>query len=107
MNTGWSGGPYGVGARIPLPQTRAIVDAIHSGELTNAPCEKDPIFGFDVITECPRVPDDILIPKNTWADADDFQKTAANLAKRFQDNFHKYADGVSKEVCAAGPVVPE
>ena len=107
VNTGWSGGPYGVGARIPLPQTRAIVDAIHSGELANAPCEKDPIFGFDVITQCPRVPDDILIPQNTWADADDFQKTAADLVKRFQDNFQQYADGVSKEVCAAGPVVPE
>lgn len=107
VNTGWSGGPYGVGARIPLPQTRAIIDAIHSGELANAPCEKDSIFGFDVITECPRVPDEILIPKNTWADADDFQKTAADLAKRFQDNFQNYADGVSKEVCAAGPVVPE
>ncbi len=107
VNTGWSGGPYGVGARIPLPQTRAIIDAIHSGDLVNAPCEKDPIFGFDVITECPRVPNDILIPKNTWAHAEDFQATAANLAKRFQENFHQYADGVSQEVREAGPVVQQ
>ncbi len=107
VNTGWSGGPYGVGARIPLPQTRSIIDAIHSGELANASSRKDPIFGFDVITECPRVPDDILIPKNTWANDEEYYKMASHLAEQFQENFNKYADGVSKEVCAAGPVVPE
>ncbi len=107
VNTGWSGGPYGVGARIPLPHTRAIIDAIHSGELASAPCEKDPVFGLDVVTECPRVPSDILVPKNTWADANEYQVTAANLAKRFQENFANYASGVSEEVCAAGPVVAE
>ncbi|MFN3159890.1 MAG: phosphoenolpyruvate carboxykinase (ATP) [Rubinisphaera brasiliensis] len=103
VNTGWSGGPYGVGARIPLPQTRAIIDAIHSGELSDAPTQKDPIFGFDVVTACPRVPDGILIPKETWPSADDYETQAQKLAQQFQDNFEKYAAGVSEEVLNAGP----
>ena len=65
INTGWSGGPYGVGARIKLKYTRAIVDAIHSGALRDAPTAADPVFGVAVPTECPEVPSDILVPKNT------------------------------------------
>ncbi len=105
VNTGWSGGAYGVGARIPLPQTRAIIDAIHSGELTDAPTEKDPIFGFDVITECPRVPKGILTPRTTWTSEADYEKAARALAERFCRNFKNYEDGVSAEVIAAGPNV--
>lgn len=103
VNTGWSGGPYGVGARINLPNTRAIIEAIHSGALAESPTEKDPIFGFDVVTTCPRVPDEILIPKNTWADQEAFAETANKLANLFNENFEKYADGVSKKVQSAAP----
>ena len=106
VNTGWSGGPYGVGARIPLPQTRAIIDAIHAGDLANAASEIDPIFGFEIITQCPRVPSDILIPKNTWADESAYHEFATKLARKFQENFQIYEEGVSQEVRDAGPIVP-
>lgn len=105
VNTGWSGGPYGVGARINLPNTRAIIEAIHSGALADSPTTPDPVFGFDVVTSCPRVPDEILIPKNTWADGDAFDDTANKLATLFNENFTKYADGVSDDVNAAHPNV--
>ena len=65
VNTGWSGGAYGVGKRIKLSITRAIVDAIHTGALTTAETQWDPVFGFEVLTECPGVPADILNPKST------------------------------------------
>ena len=63
VNTGWSGGPYGVGKRMKLAYTRAIIDAIHSGALADAPTTPDPVFGFDVVTACPDVPPEILIPQ--------------------------------------------
>src|SRR5271165_5521253 len=68
VNTGWSGGAYGTGKRIKLANTRAIVDAIHSGALATAKTQRDPVFGFDVVSECPNVPAEILIPRNVWAD---------------------------------------
>ncbi len=105
INTGWSGGAYGEGDRIKLKYTRAIVDAVHSGELVNAASEIDPIFGLSIITECPDVPDEIFVPKNTWSNSDDFEKTANKLASLFVDNFKKYHEGVSSEVIAAGPKV--
>ena len=103
VNTGWSGGSYGVGKRIKLAHTRAILDAIHSGALQDAATQKDPIFGLDVITECPNVPSEILWPRNTWMNQDAYDTTAKKLADLFHKNFEKYADGVSKEVQAAGP----
>src|SRR5690606_18086374 len=83
VNTGWTGGAYGEGARIKLKYTRAIIDAIHSGELADAPTEADPVFGFEVVTACPNVPDEILVPKQTWKDADGYDQTAAKLASLF------------------------
>jgi phosphoenolpyruvate carboxykinase (ATP) len=103
VNTGWSGGAYGCGARIKLAHTRAIVDAIHGGQLAQAATQPDPIFGLDVVTTCPNVPDEILIPRNTWKDPDAFDQAARRLAGLFVENFKKYADGVSDEVRAAGP----
>ena len=103
VNTGWSGGAYGTGKRMPLKVTRALVNAINSGELAGAPTVTDPVFGFEVPTEAPSVPADILIPKNTWADKDAFDKTAKKLAALFVKNFSKYADGVSREVLDAAP----
>ena len=67
VNTGWSGGAHGVGKRIKLAHTRALLDAIHSGALAGAATERDPVFGFDVVTACPGVPSDILWPRDTWA----------------------------------------
>jgi phosphoenolpyruvate carboxykinase (ATP) len=103
VNTGWAGGAYGVGRRISLRNTRAIIDAIHGGALTRATTRRDPVFGFDVLTECPGVPDEILIPRNTWSDKAAYDATAAKLAGLFRENFKTYEAGVSAEVRAAGP----
>lgn len=104
VNTGWSGGSYGVGARIKLKITRAIINAIHSGELSQSDTLSDPVFGFEVPTTCNGVPSEILIPRNTWADKASYDATATKLAGSFRDNFEKYAAGVSAEVRAAGPL---
>jgi phosphoenolpyruvate carboxykinase (ATP) len=103
VNTGWTGGSYGTGSRMKLPLTRAIIDAIHTGQLADAPTQRDPVFGFDVVTACPGVPAEVLVPKNAWADKAAYDTTAKKLAKLFADNFSKYAGGVSDEVRAAGP----
>lgn len=103
VNTGWSGGAYGTGSRMKLSYTRAIIDAIHSGELANTETVVDPLFGFETPLACPGVPGEILIPKNTWEDSRAFDDTANRLAELFKENFKKYAEGVSVEVLAAGP----
>jgi phosphoenolpyruvate carboxykinase (ATP) len=105
VNTGWTGGPYGEGERMKLDQTRALVSAIYSGELSDAPLERDPIFGIDMVTKCAGVPDEVLRPRGTWADPDAYDRTARKLAALFQDNFTTYRDGVRPEVTAAGPQV--
>lgn len=103
VNTGWSGGSYGIGERMQLSFTRAIIDAIHSGELAKTAVSKDPLFGFQIPGECPHVPSDILIPKHTWEDPAAFDETANQLVKLFVENFKTYADGVSDEVRSASP----
>ncbi len=103
VNTGWTGGGYGVGSRISLPYTRAIIDAIHSGELDKAACQEDEIFGFQVPVECPGVPAEILVPQNTWEDKEAYAAGAVKLAELFRENFKIYADGASEEILAAGP----
>jgi phosphoenolpyruvate carboxykinase (ATP) len=105
VNTGWSGGAYGIGKRMKLSLTRQIIDAIHNGTLVKAPTQKDPVFGFDVITECPGVPSEVLIPKNTWSDKAAYDAAANKLATLFTNNFKTYQGGVSPEVRAAAPVV--
>ncbi|MCG8466758.1 MAG: phosphoenolpyruvate carboxykinase (ATP) [Gemmatimonadetes bacterium] len=103
INTGWSGGPFGVGERINLPFTRAMVDAIHTGTLADAPTEPDPVFGVHVVTEVPGVPSEILRPRATWEDRAAYDERASALAKLFRDNFKKYEDDCPPEVCGAGP----
>lgn len=103
VNTGWTGGPYGVGKRISLKHTRAIVDAIHRGRLTDAPTEQDPIFGLHVVREVPEVPAEVLEPRSTWADPAAYDAAASELAGRFRQNFKNYDDGVSDAVKAAVP----
>jgi len=105
VNTGWSGGSFGVGKRIKLANTRAIVDAIHSGALVNAPTERDPIFGLEMVTQCPNVPSEILNPRNAWADKAAYDQTAKKLAELFRKNFAKYENAVPAEVEAAGATV--
>src|SRR6186713_2510120 len=103
VNTGWGGGGHGVGKRISLKNTRAIIDAIHSGALAKAKTQRDATFGSDVITECPNIPSEILIPRNAWADKAAYDATAKRLAGLFKDNFETYAAGASAEVKAAAP----
>ena len=105
INTGWVGGGYGVGERIKLRYTRAIIDAIHSGELSKAATTSDPIFGFAIPTACSGVPTELLVPKNAWASATEYDKTAAHLATLFDTNFKKFEEGCSAAITNAGPKV--
>jgi phosphoenolpyruvate carboxykinase (ATP) len=103
VNTGWSGGGPGLGQRMDLTVTRAIVDAIHAGLLADAPVKRDPIFGLEMVTTCTGVPSEVLVPRNTWKDPAAYDATAAKLAGLFQASFKAYEAGVSKEVREAGP----
>ena len=103
INTGWSGGPYGIGHRMNLPYTRAMITAALEGKLDQVTFEAHPVFGVMMPTSCPNVPSEILNPRNTWADKENYDKEAFELAKEFVDNFKQYADGVSEEILAAAP----
>jgi phosphoenolpyruvate carboxykinase (ATP) len=103
VNTGWSGGAYGVGKRMKLSLTRAIIDAIHSGRLADARTVSDPVFGAGVVAECPGVPPSVLIPRDAWADNASYETMARKLAGLFRNSFGQYEDQVSEEVRAAGP----
>ena len=100
VNTGWSGGAYGVGKRIKLVHTRAIVDAIHNGTLAKVRTQPDPVFGFDLVPECLGVPSEILVPRNAWADRAAYDSAAKKLLQLFQDNFKKYEGDVRATVAA-------
>jgi phosphoenolpyruvate carboxykinase (ATP) len=103
VNTGWTGGAYGAGKRMPIDHTRNMVRAALSGQLENVAYETDPIFGVSVPTSVPGVPAEILRPRDTWSDAAAYDAKARELAGMFAENFDDYADGVSAEVRAAGP----
>jgi phosphoenolpyruvate carboxykinase (ATP) len=90
VNTGWSGGSYGTGKRMKLAYTRAIIDAIYSGQLANVPVQEDAALHLSVVTEAPGVPPEILVPKNTWSDPAAFKATAEKLAGLFAENYKKY-----------------
>ncbi|QQE75175.1 phosphoenolpyruvate carboxykinase (ATP) [Brevibacillus composti] len=104
VNTGWTGGPVGVGSRMKLSYTRAMVTASLNGELAKASYVTDPIFGVQVPTSCPNVPSDVLLPRNTWADPDAYDKQARDLASRFIENFQKKFPNAT-DIAAAGPKV--
>ncbi len=103
LNTGWSGGPYGVGKRIRLPFTRAMVASALDGSLDSVPTRLDPVFNLTVPTRCPGVPDEILDPRRTWSDAAAYDAQARRLAERFAENFEGYAREVPPGVNQAGP----
>ena len=102
INTGWTGGAYGVGERININYTRAMVNAAITGELDKAEMVTDPTFGLQMPTTCPGVPDAIMTPRNTWADRDAYDRQAANLAERFKKNFTQFTS-VDDSVRQAGP----
>jgi phosphoenolpyruvate carboxykinase (ATP) len=103
VNTGWSGGPYGVGQRMKISHTRAMIRAILSGQLADVETKADPIFGVGVPVSCPDVPGNVLQPRNTWSDKEAYDRQARDLARRFNENFKKYESGVSEAVRAVGP----
>ena len=103
VNTGWSGGPYGVGSRMKIAYTRAMVTAALDGSLVNIPTEEDPIFGVHIPTSCPNVPSEVLKPRNTWQDKSSYDEHAQKLAEMFKKNFEQFEEQVSQEVKEAGP----
>jgi phosphoenolpyruvate carboxykinase (ATP) len=103
INTGWSGGPYGVGQRMKISYTRAMIRAILNGSLAQTATTPDPIFGVNVPVSCPDVPNEVLQPRNTWEDKDAYDHQAKDLARRFNENFRKYEAGVSDAVRAVAP----
>ncbi|MEM6644967.1 MAG: phosphoenolpyruvate carboxykinase (ATP) [Bacteroidota bacterium] len=107
VNTGWSGGAYGTGSRIALQYTRAIIDAIHNGALDEVETRLDPTFGLAVPTSCPGVPDEILWPRDTWADGEAYDTQAAKLAGLFHENFEAFKEGSSEAIISAGPALVE
>ncbi|MGH7818372.1 MAG: phosphoenolpyruvate carboxykinase [Candidatus Binatia bacterium] len=105
VNTGWSGGPYGEGQRMKIAHTRAMIRAVLNGSLARVSTEPDPNFRVLVPTECPDVPKEVLKPRNTWKDAAAYDRSARELAGRFEKNFQDFADQVPREVREAGPRV--
>ena len=105
INTGWTGGAYGVGSRIKLSYTRAMITAALEGKLENVEYETHRVFGFMMPTSCPGVPSEILNPRNTLADKDEYDAKAKDLAQQFIKNFEKYATGASEETAGAAPKV--
>lgn len=104
VNTGWTGGGVGVGRRIALPHTRAIIDAILDGQLEGVAMRTDPVFGLAIPANVPGVPDQILTPRDAWKDSAAYDERASKLAELFRANFANYANGVSDAVKKAGPI---
>ena len=103
INTGWTGGGYGVGSRIKLRYTRAIISAIHNGSLAQAPTQVDSVFGLAQVTACSGVPQEILVAEKTWTDPAQYRSAASRLAGLFKDNFRQFSKQVTSEIRAAGP----
>ncbi|MBC7789101.1 MAG: phosphoenolpyruvate carboxykinase (ATP) [Anaerolineae bacterium] len=103
VNTGWTGGPYGVGSRMNLDHTRAMIRAALSGELDKVASETDPVFGLAVPTRITGVPEEVMRPRDTWSDTAAYDAQARKLAAMFDDNFSQFAENVSAGVRKAGP----
>jgi phosphoenolpyruvate carboxykinase (ATP) len=107
INTGWSGGPYGVGSRIKLKYTRAMITAILNGDLDNIAFEQHPIFGLAMPKTCPNVPEEILDPINTWLQKGAYISKSIQLAHSFHLNFEKFASEASDQIMQGGPLIDE
>ena len=105
VNTGWSGGPYGVGKRMKLAYTRAMIHAALDGELGKEGWTTMPMFGVSIPKSCPNVPSNVLNPRSTWEDKAAYDETARKLARLFQENFKKFQGEVTDDIASAGPVV--
>jgi phosphoenolpyruvate carboxykinase (ATP) len=105
VNTGWTGGPFGEGQRMPIEATRALLRAALTGELDAVEYREDPLFGFEVPVAVPGVEGRLLDPRSTWRDPEAYDRRARDLARMFRDNFAKFEDASSPEVAAAGPRV--
>lgn len=105
INTGWTGGPHGVGRRVSIPHTRAMVNAALDGKLDDVPTWEEPTFGLHVPGTCPEVPSELLRPRDSWPDGAAYDAQAAKLAGMFRDNFEIFAQDVSEAVRAAGPKI--
>lgn len=105
VNTGWVGGPYGVGSRISIRHTRALLSAALNGELNSVSYRRDPVFGFEVPRHCPGVPEEVLDPSSSWSDKAEYERRYRDLAMRFKQNFAKFEDQTPREVIEAGPMV--
>ena len=103
VNTGWTGGPYGVGRRMEIEHTRALVLAATGGALDGVETRRHPIFNLDVPVSSAGVPDEILDPQSTWADKEAYEVKARELARMFAENFERFVEGVPAEVAKAGP----
>jgi phosphoenolpyruvate carboxykinase (ATP) len=103
VNTGWSGGPYGVGSRMKIANTRAMVRAALDGSLASIPTQQDPIFGLHVPNSCPGVSAEVLNPRNTWKDKAAYDAKAKELAEKLKKNFEQFAASATSEVRNAGP----
>ncbi len=103
VNTGWTGGPYGVGSRMKIKFTRAMLTAALEGKLDSVKYNKDPFFNLLIPESCPDIPSEVLNPKNTWQDKEDYDKQAKKLANMFIENFKDYEDAASEEIKNAGP----
>jgi len=105
LNTGWVGGPYGIGKRISIHYTRTMLNAALSGKLNHVDFTVDPVFGFQVPLSCPDVPSEVLDPASAWANKRDYLKRYHSMASRFIDNFKKFAQECPPEVVACGPKI--
>lgn len=105
VNTGWTGGPFGVGQRMSLKHTRAMITAAMNGDLNDVAYEPHSVFGILMPSSCPNVPSEILNPRNTWADKDLYDRKANDLANLFINNFKKYEAGANEEIRSAAPKV--
>ena len=105
INTGWSGGPYGVGSRIKLKYTRAMISAILEDKLNDVDFEPHPIFGLYMPKYCPGVPSEMLDPMNTWLQKGAYVSKAIQLAHSFHINFDKFASEASEEILNGGPLI--
>ena len=104
INTGWTGGPFGVGERIAIPYTRAMIRAVLNGDLEGGPMHTDPFFGVSVPEQVPGVPPEVLTPRQTWADPEAYDEKARVLVARFRDNFNQFVGQVSPSVAVSGPI---
>lgn len=105
VNTGWVGGPYGIGKRISIRYTRDLLNSALNGDLQSVEYYDDPVFGFKVPKKCPGIPDNVLYPSTSWPSEQAYMKRYRSLAARFIDNFQKFSENCPPEVIKSGPKI--